>query len=71
MRELREAHGRLSRQVGKLNTLAEDMRRHLHPPQTPEERAAARIEADLRAAEDRQRLAKEELTDSEWERHAL
>ena len=29
-----------------------------------------RIEADLRAAEERRRLA-EELTDSEWERHAL
>ena len=25
LRELREAHGRLSRQVGELNTLAEDM----------------------------------------------
>ena len=32
LRELREAHGRLSRQVGKLNTLAEDMRRHLRLP---------------------------------------
>ena len=51
LRELREAHGRLSRQVGKLNTLAKDMRRHLCLPRTPEERAAARIEADLRAAE--------------------
>ena len=29
LREVREAHGRLSRQVGKLNTLAEEMRRHL------------------------------------------
>ena len=52
LRELREAHGRLSRQVGELNTLAEDMRRHLRLPQTPEERAAARIKANLRAAED-------------------
>ena len=51
LREVREAHGRLSRQVGELNTLAEDMRRHLCLPRTPEERAAARIEADLRAAE--------------------
>ena len=68
--ELREAHGRLSRQVGELNTLAEDMRRHLHLPRTPEERAAARIEADLRAAE-RRRLDEEEVSDSEWERHAL
>ena len=32
LRELREAHGRLSRQVGKLNTLVEDMHRHLHLP---------------------------------------
>ena len=71
VRELREAHGRLSRQVGELNTLAEDMRRHLRLPRTPEERAAARIEADLRAAEERRRLAEEESTDSEWERHAL
>ena len=47
------------------------MRRHLRHPRTPEERAAARIKADLRAAEERQRLAEEELTDSEWERHAL
>ena len=30
-----------------------------------------RIEADLRAAEEWQRLAEEELTDSEWERCAL
>ena len=51
LRELREAHGWLSCQVSELNTLAEDMRRHLHLPRTPEERAAARIEADLRAAE--------------------
>ena len=50
LRELREAHGRLSRQVGELNTLAEDMRRHLRLPRTPEERAAARIEADLRVS---------------------
>ena len=71
LREVREAHGRLSRQVGELNTLAEDMRRHLRLPRTPEERAAARIEADLRAAEERRRLAEEESTDSEWERHAL
>ena len=32
LREVREAHGRLSRQVGELNTLAEDMRRKLHLP---------------------------------------
>ena len=51
LRELREAHGRLSRQVSELNTLAEDMRRHLHLPRTPEERAASRIEANLRAEE--------------------
>ena len=71
LRELREAHGRLSHQVGELNTLAEDMHRHLHLPQTPEERAAVRIEADLRAAEQRRALDEEEVTDSEWERHAL
>ena len=71
LRELREAHGRLSRQVGELNTLAEDMRRHLRLPRTPEERAAARVEADLRAAEQRRELDEAELTDSEWERHAL
>ena len=71
LRELREAHGQLSRQVGKFNTLAEDMCRHLHLPQTPEERAAVRIEADLRAAEQRRQLDEEEVTDSEWERHAL
>ena len=70
LRELREAHGRLSRQVGELNTLAEDMCRHLCLPRTPEERAAARIEADLRAAERRQ-LDEEEVTDSKWECHAL
>ena len=46
------------------------MRRHLRLPRTPEERAAARIEADLRAVEQR-RLDEEEVTDSEWERHAL
>ena len=51
LREVREAHSRLSRQVGELNTLAEDMRRQLRLPQTPEERVAARIEADLRAVE--------------------
>ena len=71
LRELREAHGRLSRQVGELNTLVEDMRRHLRLPRTPEERAAARIEADLRVAEEQRRLAEEESMDSEWERHAL
>ena len=70
LREVREAHGRLSHQVGKLNTLAEDMHRQLHLPQTPEERAAARIDADLRVAE-RRRLDEEEVMDSEWERHAL
>ena len=32
LRELREAHGWLSCQVGELNTLVEDMRRHLHLP---------------------------------------
>ena len=51
LRELREAHGQLSRQVGELNMLVEDMRRHLRLPQTPEERAAARIESDLREAQ--------------------
>ena len=71
LREPREAHGWLSRQVSELNTLAEDMRRHLRLPRTPEERAAARIKADLRAAEERRRLAEEESTNSEWERHAL
>ena len=70
LREVREAHGQLSRQVGELNTLAEDMHRQLHLLRTPEERAAVRIEADLRAAEQR-RLDEEEVTDSEWERHAL
>ena len=70
LRELREAHGRLSHQVSELNTLVEDMRRHLRLPQTPEERVAARIEANLRVAE-RRRLDEEEVMDSEWERHAL
>ena len=70
LRELREAHGRLSRQVGELNTLAEDMHRQLCLPRTPKERAAARIEANLRVAE-RRRLDEEEVMDSEWERHAL
>ena len=32
LREVREAHGWLSHQVGELNTLAEDMRRQLHLP---------------------------------------
>ena len=71
LREVREAHGWLSRQVGELNTLAEDMRRQLRLPQTPEERAAARIKADLRAADQQRQLDEEEVTDSEWERHAL
>ena len=71
LRELREAHGRLSCQVGELNTLAEDMCRHLRLPRTPKERAASRIEANLRAAEWRWQLDEEEVTDSEWERHAL
>ena len=31
----------------------------------------ARIEADLRAAEQRRELDEEEVTDSKWERHAL
>ena len=69
LREVREAHGRLSRQV--LNTLAEDMRRQLRLPRTPEERAVATIEADLRVADHRRQLDEEEVTDSEWERHAL
>ena len=51
LRKLREAHGRLSRQVGELNTLSEDMQRHLRLPRTPEERVVARIKANLRAAE--------------------
>ena len=71
LRELREAHGWLSRQVSELNALAEDIHRHLRLPRTPEERAAARIEADLRAADRRRQLDEEEVTDSEWERHAL
>ena len=36
LRELREAHCRLSRQVGELNTLVEDMQRHLCLPRTPD-----------------------------------
>ena len=71
LRELREAHGQLSRQVGKLNTLAEDMHRHLRLPRTPEERVAVRIESDLREAQRRRELDEEEVTYSEWERHAL
>ena len=71
LREVREAHGRLSRQVGELNTLAEDMRRQLCLPRTPEERAAVRIEADLRAADRQRQLDEEEVMDSEWERHSL
>ena len=57
--------------MGKLNMLAEDMRRQLHLPRTPEERAAVRIESNLRAAQCRRELDEEEVTDSEWERHAL
>ena len=57
--------------MGELNSLAEDMRRHLHLPRTPEGRAALRIEANLRAAERRRQLDKEEVMDSEWECHAL
>ena len=71
LRELREAHGWLSCQVGELNTLAEDMCRHVCLPRTPEERVAARIKADLRAADRRRQLDEEEVMDSEWERHAL
>ena len=71
LRELREAHGWLSCQVGKLNTLVEDMHRLLHLPQTPEERAVARIESDLRVAQWRRELDKEEVTDGEWEHHTL
>ena len=51
LRELREAHGWLSCQVGKLNTLVEDMRRQLCLPRTLGERVVARIEADLRVEE--------------------
>ena len=47
------------------------MRRQLRLPRTPEERAAARIAADLRATEQRRELDEAETTDSEWERHAL
>ena len=32
LREVREAHGQLSHQVGELNTLMEDMCRQLHLP---------------------------------------
>ena len=71
LREVREAHGQLSHQVGELNTLAEDMCRQLRLPQTPKERAAARIKADLRAADQRRQMDEEEVTDSEWECHAL
>ena len=71
LRELREAHGWLSCQVGKLNTLVEDMHRLLHLPQTPEERAVARIKSDLRVAQWRRELDKEEVTDGEWEHHTL
>ena len=61
----------MSRQAGELDTLAEDMRRHLHLPRTPEERVAVRIESDLREAQRRRELDEEEVTDSEWECHAL
>ena len=64
LREVREAHGRLSHQVGE-HTLAEDMRRQLRLPQTPEERAVLRIESDLRAAQQRRELDEEEVMDSE------
>ena len=47
------------------------MRRHLHLPQTPEERAVVRIGSDLREAQWRRELNEEEVTDSEWEHHAL
>ena len=69
--ELREAHGQLSCQVGELNTLVEEMRRQLHLPRTPEERAATRIESDLREAQRRRELDEEVVMDSEWEHHAL
>ena len=71
LREVRKAHGWLSRQVGKLNTLAEDMRRQLRLPRTPKERVVARIEDDLRAADCWRQMEEEEVTDSKWERHAL
>ena len=71
LRELREAHGQLSHQVDKLNTLVEDMHRQLRLPQTPKERVASRIEANLRAVERRRELDEEEVTDSEWECHTL
>ena len=67
---MREAHGQLGRQVGKLNTLMEGMHRQLCLPQTPEERAVARIESNLREAQQRRELDEEEVMDSEWERHA-
>ena len=47
------------------------MHRQLRLPRTPKERAAARIKADLRAADRRRQLDEEEVTDGEWERHAL
>ena len=62
LREVREAHGRLSCQVGELNTLAEDMRRQLRLPRTPKERAVARIKANMRAADPQRQLDEEEVT---------
>ena len=47
------------------------MRRQLCLPWTPEERAATRIESDLREAQRRRELDEEEVMDSEWEHHAL
>ena len=70
LREKREAWGQLSCQVGELNTLIKEMRGHLSLPQTPEERAAARIESELREAQRRRELDEAESMDSEWEHHA-
>ena len=71
LREEREARGRLSRQVGELNTLMEDMRRTLRLPRSPEERAALRIASELREAQQRRNEEEFDLTDSEWESHCL
>ena len=55
----------MSHQVGKLNTLVEEMCRHLGLSQTPEERAVARIELELREAQQRRELDEVESMDSE------
>ena len=61
----------MSCQVGEPNTLMEDVRRTLHLPCSPEERAALRIALELREAQWRRDKEEFDSMDSEWERHRL